>query len=207
MPIHLACPHCGQDYTVKDDAAGRRFRCKNCGDAVDVPGVPHAAEPEEDAESHGFDAAQDWDLGGDAPKGETGEPSRRRRRRAGSRGDESSGLGKASLILGCIVWVLAVVGFIIVMGIGFTFAQQMEENGGQPPDESQFAVFGFLGLGICGVGCLSYVLSIIGGVLGLIDFSRPDSAKGQAIGGVILNGLYFIGMTGLVVFSMILGNQ
>jgi ribosomal protein S27E len=36
--IELACPHCGRNMRVGDDAAGRNGKCKSCGKTVTVPG-------------------------------------------------------------------------------------------------------------------------------------------------------------------------
>lgn len=37
MSINVSCPSCGRPYTVKDDAAGKRFKCKDCESVVEVP--------------------------------------------------------------------------------------------------------------------------------------------------------------------------
>ena len=37
MPISFAC-NCGKRYKTPDDSAGKKLRCKNCGEAVRVPG-------------------------------------------------------------------------------------------------------------------------------------------------------------------------
>ncbi len=37
MPISFAC-NCGKRYKTPDDAAGKKLRCKSCGEAVRVPG-------------------------------------------------------------------------------------------------------------------------------------------------------------------------
>ena len=37
MAISVACPACGRQYSVKDDAAGKRFKCKDCEAVIDVP--------------------------------------------------------------------------------------------------------------------------------------------------------------------------
>jgi len=39
MAINVACSSCGRQYTVKDDAAGKRFKCKDCEAVVEVPAV------------------------------------------------------------------------------------------------------------------------------------------------------------------------
>lgn len=47
--ISFACEHCGKTFNVPDTYAGRRARCKGCGQEVRVPA---AAEPETPPASH-----------------------------------------------------------------------------------------------------------------------------------------------------------
>lgn len=37
MPTSVSCPNCGRLYDVPDEFAGRRFRCRECGDEVAIP--------------------------------------------------------------------------------------------------------------------------------------------------------------------------
>ena len=37
MPISVSCPVCGTQYNVKDEAAGKQFKCKICGNFIPVP--------------------------------------------------------------------------------------------------------------------------------------------------------------------------
>lgn len=37
MSIATACEECGRDYSVKDEMAGKKFKCKECGAIVVVP--------------------------------------------------------------------------------------------------------------------------------------------------------------------------
>ncbi len=43
MPIATACPHCKARYRVPDAAAGKRTKCKKCGDAFRIPQRASAA--------------------------------------------------------------------------------------------------------------------------------------------------------------------
>ncbi|MCI0339728.1 MAG: hypothetical protein L0216_01030, partial [Planctomycetales bacterium] len=48
MPINVTCPHCGRSFLTPDSAAGRKFKCKSCGGALEVPvggGAAVAAGP------------------------------------------------------------------------------------------------------------------------------------------------------------------
>ena len=68
MPISVSCPACGKEYNVKDEAAGKKFKCKECEAIVEVPAVgfpaggafsPPTAEPE--------NPFANLDIGGPAP--------------------------------------------------------------------------------------------------------------------------------------------
>lgn len=41
--IRFACEHCGKPYAVPDEVAGRRARCKQCGEKLQIP--PAASAP------------------------------------------------------------------------------------------------------------------------------------------------------------------
>ncbi len=38
MPIKMNCPACGKPYTLADNQAGKRVRCRNCAETFPVPG-------------------------------------------------------------------------------------------------------------------------------------------------------------------------
>src|SRR5262249_11251818 len=40
--IHFACPACGTGYKVGDEFAGRRTKCRKCGQPLEVPAPPKA---------------------------------------------------------------------------------------------------------------------------------------------------------------------
>jgi hypothetical protein len=37
MAISVNCPSCARQYSVKEEAAGKKFKCKDCGAVVQVP--------------------------------------------------------------------------------------------------------------------------------------------------------------------------
>src|SRR2546426_119959 len=37
MAIKFACTRCGRQYDVGDDLAGKRVKCKECGEIVSIP--------------------------------------------------------------------------------------------------------------------------------------------------------------------------
>jgi len=44
--IEFTCPSCGEHYRVSDDLAGKRAKCKECGDVLEVP-MPAADDADE----------------------------------------------------------------------------------------------------------------------------------------------------------------
>jgi hypothetical protein len=43
MAISLQCEQCGKQYQLSDNLAGKRIKCKECGNAINVPGAAGAA--------------------------------------------------------------------------------------------------------------------------------------------------------------------
>jgi hypothetical protein len=68
MAINVACPSCGRQYSVKDDSAGKRFKCKDCEAVVEVPAVGSDAADDDYGDPYG---AVD-DAGMDMPAPVTG---------------------------------------------------------------------------------------------------------------------------------------
>jgi hypothetical protein len=57
MSIDVACPECAKVHKVKEEAAGKKFRCKGCQAVVSIPEAAEISEPDpwdvvdEDAEA------------------------------------------------------------------------------------------------------------------------------------------------------------
>ena len=49
MPIPVQCQNCGKSMKVKDDMAGKRGKCPQCGSVIEVPmaGPPPQAAPQQ----------------------------------------------------------------------------------------------------------------------------------------------------------------
>ena len=96
MPITATCPKCNQEYRLKDDVAGKKFRCKACQAVVTVP------EPSADPGGH-KDPWDDLDLDAfdDNPYAETGETleAPRRRKKKTSKKRRRSGSMPISIML------------------------------------------------------------------------------------------------------------
>jgi predicted Zn finger-like uncharacterized protein len=197
MPISVSCGECGTSYTVKDEAAGRKFKCRECSAVIEVPaGLGVAPQPAADRAPvvpvPPRDEAAPRELSSTAP------PRRRRTPDAPSSG--SSALGKASLIIGVSAWALTVLAFA-----GIMIAAALVGEGGRRPEPHELATVGFAGIAGCGTGCFSFVGAIVGVILGIIAVSQPSDSKTPAVVGLILNGLFVALAAGFVVVSMVVG--
>jgi len=91
MAIQVSCAECGKDFRVKDELAGRRFRCSGCQATISIPDAKTENDP--------------WDLGnedyGEAipdPKEEESRPAPKKKKKT-SRKSRSSGGMPASVII------------------------------------------------------------------------------------------------------------
>ena len=129
MSIAVQCGSCGKDYTVKDDAAGKKFKCKDCGDVVEVP---VAAGAMADDEFGGLDGdLEDGDVAG---TGRDLPAASGRRRRSGGR-NRVDALGRVSgpalslMIVAGISIGLRVLG-LVLSAVGVALIPQMVQQGG-----------------------------------------------------------------------------
>jgi hypothetical protein len=51
MPINIACPQCQRAFVVRDEVAGKSFRCKDCEAIVSVPAIKPAPQKSADLKS------------------------------------------------------------------------------------------------------------------------------------------------------------
>lgn len=143
MPISADCPQCGKTYRVKDDFAGKKFRCKACQGVVTVPA---AAAPSGDP----------WDnldlgefQGQDAYGDEFEAPAAPRRRKTGKRKSKSRAGGMPVTVIVALVCeslllllrLLGVVGSLVVFDLCGLMMQ-------------------FIGLVLCGVAIFGYIKRI-----------------------------------------------
>lgn len=89
MPISVNCPSCGRAYSVKDDAAGKKFRCKQCEAVVSVPDAPSEAEGDP-WDNLDLSAADDPYADGDTDEAPAQLPVRRRKKKSAKK--SSSGM-------------------------------------------------------------------------------------------------------------------
>lgn len=45
MPIQVDCPHCGRNFRLKDELAGKKFRCSECQEVVTAPSPEPPSKP------------------------------------------------------------------------------------------------------------------------------------------------------------------
>ena len=113
MAIQVSCARCGTDFRIKDELAGRRFRCSTCQAAVSAPERPSEDDP--------------WDLSdedyGEAipdPPEEESRPAPRKKKRATRKSRSSGGMPASVMIAMCCT---GLVFCIIILGvIGCTVA-------------------------------------------------------------------------------------
>lgn len=64
MPINVICDECSESHRVREDAVGKRFKCKGCGKGltIDAPRKKRVASDEEDYEDYDDDnETEDYD--------------------------------------------------------------------------------------------------------------------------------------------------
>jgi hypothetical protein len=193
VPISVDCNQCGRNYTVRDDAAGRRFKCKECGHVVQVPG---AAVDEVSAIPSGEAQAEPatWGATGDfEPRADRGDRDELPR----------SGAGRASMWIGIGVWGVTLLGFLVLVGMSMWMVQQ---HGGRPPRPEDFlGQFAFGVMAFCGSICLSFAAAAVGCALAIAALVQENVSKTSGIVGLVLNGLYLLGAVAFVGLSAALG--
>ncbi|MEZ6064534.1 MAG: hypothetical protein R3B90_02240 [Planctomycetaceae bacterium] len=104
MPISVSCDVCGRDYRIADEKAGTKFRCKECGETVEVPSGGR--------------------RGGGGPSRRSSAGGRSGRRRQSSSGGSSGAL--IAGIIGGVVLLLSGIG----VGAYFLFTRGDAGGGG-----------------------------------------------------------------------------
>lgn len=57
MPINVACPQCRRQFVVRDEIAGKSFRCKDCEAVISVPLLKPTAQKSSASESSASEAS------------------------------------------------------------------------------------------------------------------------------------------------------
>jgi|ERR1051326_6767086 hypothetical protein len=131
MPISTTCS-CGKSYRLKDEVAGKRVRCAQCGSVFEVPasdadvetGFEAVESPTEPAVSS-FRSSAPVAPPQPIPVAEfDSPPPKRRKRRRRVSSDRGGGLSisiSPGIGLGLLMMVGAVVWFVLALYIGLLF--------------------------------------------------------------------------------------
>lgn len=120
MTIQVTCSGCFRTYGVKDEYAGRRIKCPDCGEPVQIPaggGSPAAA---------GFGGDDDF---GDQDFA-AASPPRPRTRQTGSAPRSGGGGGSSFAVIAAIVGVVGVVFLAMCGGVIWLGVNAMQNGGG-----------------------------------------------------------------------------
>ncbi len=114
MTIQVTCDSCFMNYQLKDELAGRKVRCKQCQEIIEVPrpGAKRAIRTED---------PRDTDDGEDEPAEAPRAPAPGRRKKkkkkkaqsAGSSGFRTGGLIIAGIAFACLFVLMCLVGFFV----------------------------------------------------------------------------------------------
>ena len=196
MAIEVTCSGCFRPYKVKDDAAGRKFRCKECGHLVRVPSAN--TQIEDDAfDENDFDSAPMPPRKGDGAR--KGRPKKRNGSRDASIDFSRFGPNLIHLIVVAGLFLISVagafcgfgffqsvyqfmvvlagpvylfMGFVMVVGLEYRDNRESVRNGGR------------IGAGVL---LVVYVGSVVVGIsMGLVPkINLPALAVGLGLAGLL----------------------
>ncbi len=128
MPIPISCDYCDVSYRITDAAAGKRIRCKDCGEPIDVP-KPRRAQADRAQPGPAARKPAGRSRSAAPPSDKRGAYiAQRRERKRGGRAAAESGRGTNILIA-------AAVGVVTVAGaIGFLVFGRGGDDAGTLPD-------------------------------------------------------------------------
>jgi hypothetical protein len=196
MPISVDCPQCGKTFRVKDELAGRKFRCKACRSVVSVPAPPKpsSGDPWDDLDLDSFHDQAPAVHDEDDYEFET-PPARRRKTRRKKRARPSS-RGGGGMPVGVIVAIVCQCALILLNLLSIV-GNIISEN----PGEACGSVFrilleGGIILGLLEANSLarwgSIVLSILGMIssllccAGLLLAGMPDDVQREFEGFLVI---------------------
>jgi predicted Zn finger-like uncharacterized protein len=117
MPIHMTCPACGAAYTLGDDLAGKKGRCKKCGETFRVR-IPEGGQAPGPGGAVANSAAPP-ESPGVGPE----EPRRRKKKRRVAEG------GSNRLVVGLVLGSCALA--FVIIGVAVTLILLL--RGGSDP--------------------------------------------------------------------------
>lgn len=169
MPISVSCPGCGKEYNVMDEAAGKKFKCKECEAVVEVPAPSAANARLDDDFGEPENPFANLDIGGPVEVGAP-VPQRRSVSSAGS-GGRSSALERLAgpavgMMITAGIGILANLGWGALMVIGMTM---------QPPGQNVGQAEMFLGLAVWGVILFVALILMCLVIYGALKMKRGES--------------------------------
>lgn len=197
MAISVSCPSCARQYSVKDEAAGKKFKCKDCGAVVQVPdggGAGGDAPFSDDFGDPYNPYADDEMAGAGAPP-----PMATRRPKKKSGGSKSAAAERTKLpaifllIIVCLSFLNHAAGIVMhFMGVEMFPMQQAPQN---EAAELGRVIGGVVG-GVVGLGAdalvflgalsllrvSSYGLAMTGSILAVIPCLSPCCVLGIPFG-------------------------
>ncbi len=219
MPITVTCDKCSETHRVKDDAVGKRFKCKGCGKSLKV----EAAAPPEDDFS-GFDDAELNDEDAEADDAESYSRKKAPKRAASSlKSASKSGKPKSVPIrrtkvplgVDCVFFGFVLTGLVILMG--FAVGWSMKGNPLRVVQVAYFLVFGGIAATIITtVGkllCLTAPPQMSGRgsifvavAIDLLSLSITVASLVTAVPPLLRGAVNLLSITGLVCFIVFLQN-
>ncbi|MFM9960126.1 MAG: hypothetical protein ACKV2Q_02760 [Planctomycetaceae bacterium] len=135
MPITVTCDVCSESHRVKDEAVGKKFKCKGCGKLLKVVAPAPPEDDWEDAESYDDDAGEsDEDESYSrkkAPRRATSGSSRRKSSSSQSGKPKSVPLRKTKVPLGIdLVYYGFLLFILVVLGafcVGLTLRGNVQQ--------------------------------------------------------------------------------
>lgn len=183
MSISVACPSCGRPYNVKDDAAGKRFKCKDCEAIVEVPAGGGEDDFADDDYGEAYDPFEGAASGGGMPA-----PARRRSSAGASGATSAAAIERLKLPA---IFMYVVCG----LSIGYWLLSLVALAAGlqglmpQMPDPQQQAQ------SLKALGYVIYVLHILKDAFLIYAFSQVHAGRsyGVAFAGAIISVIPCIG--------------
>jgi hypothetical protein len=173
MAIAVTCPACGRQYNVKDEAAGKKFKCKDCGEAVSVP-EPGVAGGRADDFGDPYNPYADDDFGVERAPPVSARPPRSSSRGRTSAAGRTAGPGISLIVCGTLCLLVSIGIGILLLVVGAT----------DPPPGAgpEFAmIMTIYGLSIMLIGGGINTVVILGG-----NSLRTGGSYGMALAGSIV---------------------
>jgi len=192
MAIAVTCQACGRQYNVKDEAAGKKFKCKDCGEAVSVPeagGGGGAADDYGDA----YNPYAEDDFGGSAAPP---APTRRPKKKRGQGASVAADRLKLPAIFLLIIAVLSSINHVAALVMHFMGiemfpmapAQNQAEEIGRMLGGVIGGTFGIVMDGLVIFGAInmlrvsSFGLAITGAIVSVVPCASPCCVLGIPFG-------------------------